>query len=774
MKKFFPVLLGLMLPLASAMADSFVDEAVSFCRSKGGDYTMADMVPEGDKYCRQVTCRRTTSDRYEIPGGAPGPEANVEATKKVCVPKSQIDGNFEPGRNQSGSQSGAQSGSQSGAQSGSQSGAQSGSQSGAQSGSQSGAQSGSQSGAQSGSQSGAQSGSQSGAQSGGNGGADGYRIICDELEVPLDIYPGDRCWNACKPRRGFLGILGPKKEGGERESCLKCLRINNPNARWKDARGGVRVQGVTVGTGRLICRREGINGSTFEHNGTTCPSGSVIVNGQVVSTGNGGNGNGGNGTIVIQGGIAAGGNGGNGGVVISGGGSGSAGLPAICQSTRRADQEACDLWIRNNARFNCSVNGNCGGVEGSVRSRYDQDCYGGNCAPGSRQQSTLSGIAEIAGAIAPPLAALGIGYFQSRAYERGQQAWAGAAAVGFEQCQISQNNYLQYTAANELPGITPEQQRQMGCNGFGLGQFAGMGGQFGGLYGAGYSPGFIGGMMGPYGGYNPYGGGGGWSGGFAGGFAGGMQGGFQGGMYQGGMYPAGGGFAQGISLAGGIAGGMYNGGMQGGFQGGMYQGGFQGGMYQGGFQGGMYQGGFQGGIYQGGFQGGIYQGGFQGGIYQGGFQGGMMYPAGGMAGGMYNGGFQGGGFQGGGFAQGVSIAGGFQGGGFQGGGFQGGYNPYGGGGIGGWGSGIGTGYGYPGAGGGYFGGAGGFGNSGALSGQTANYDAMLQQRGLAYNMGQMSQGGMGGYGAAGYGPMNLGAQLGGGFQFGGQFGGGFY
>ena len=81
MKKFFPVLLGLMLPLASAMADNFVDEAVSFCRSRGGAYTMADMAAEGDNYCRQVTCRRTTSDRFEIPAGAPGPEANVEATK---------------------------------------------------------------------------------------------------------------------------------------------------------------------------------------------------------------------------------------------------------------------------------------------------------------------------------------------------------------------------------------------------------------------------------------------------------------------------------------------------------------------------------------------------------------------------------------------------------------------------------------------------------------------------------------------------------------------
>ena len=53
---------------------------------------------------------------------------------------------------------------------------------------------------------------------------------------------------------------------------------------------------------------------------------------------------------------------------------------------------------------------------------------------------------------------------------------------------------------------------------------------------------------------------------------------------------------------------------------------------------------------------------------------------------------------------------------------------------------------------------------------------MLQQRGLAYNMGQMQSGSMGGYGAAGYSPMNMGGQLGvgGQFGFGGQIGGGFY
>lgn len=75
MKKFIPLLLGLMLPLAGAFADTFVEEAVSFCKSKGGAYTFGDMITEGNNYCRQVTCKKTTSERYEIPEGEEGPEA---------------------------------------------------------------------------------------------------------------------------------------------------------------------------------------------------------------------------------------------------------------------------------------------------------------------------------------------------------------------------------------------------------------------------------------------------------------------------------------------------------------------------------------------------------------------------------------------------------------------------------------------------------------------------------------------------------------------------
>ena len=45
MNKLIPLFLGLMLPLAGAFADdSFEREAIAFCRSKGGSYSMGSMV----------------------------------------------------------------------------------------------------------------------------------------------------------------------------------------------------------------------------------------------------------------------------------------------------------------------------------------------------------------------------------------------------------------------------------------------------------------------------------------------------------------------------------------------------------------------------------------------------------------------------------------------------------------------------------------------------------------------------------------------------------
>jgi hypothetical protein len=535
------------------------------------------------------------------------------------------------------------------------------------------------------------------------------------------------------------------KEGAERKKCRDCIEkysVENGGdlvVDWSKIPGGkpnkhtVVVGGVQVRTGEIICY-DIKTGAIVSRTGTgsVCPSGS--------STSPGG--------VVINGGTTSGSGNGNGGVVINGGGSvsgnGGLPLPSFCQTGKKRDQKKCDAWLVNNARFQCSSSGNAAGCMGTghmndVQSRYSTDCV--NCGGGGRKRDNswigdaLTGLFVSAGGVAQS-------YFNGQAYVKGQEAWAGAAAVGFEQCQIHNNNYLQYTVSQELPAVSPEQQAAMGCNGFGINQYAGMGyGGMGAWNGAGYSNGYLGGMMGPYGGYNPYGGMGGMAGGYGqGGYAGGYPGGMAGGM------------------VGGIGIGIGQGGYAGGYPGGMAGG------YAGGYPGGM-AGGYAGG-YPGGMAGGYGQGGYPGGMAGGYGQGG--YPGGGMVGGIgigigqggYPGGYGQGGYPGGGYGQGGYGQGGYPGGYGQGGYGQGGY-PGGGYGQGGWGSGTGQ--------------WGGQGNYWASS-QASNYDQMLQGQGVSYQMG-MAGGGGGyngygsGYGAAGFNPMNAGLNFNAGFNTG--FGGGW-
>ncbi len=276
--------------------------------------------------------------------------------------------------------------------------------------------------------------------------------------------------------------------------------------------------------------------------------------------------------------------------------------------------------------FRCSYTrspNECTGIEGttviSINSSSNEDCV--HC---NRRRRGGSGVADILGAVLPPLAQFGSAWLWSDAYLGANQAWAGAAATGFEQCQMMQTNHMHtmygngtnpgYFAANELPHeyIAPP-----GCNGYQLGGFAGgmgfQGNGFGGFGspwgGAGYSTGFQGGMYGPYGMYNPYGnvngmgGGIGLNIGIGGGMGGmgypGMGGGIgmNGGIGMGGMgYPGmGGGIGLNIGLGGGLGGGMGMGypGMGGGI--GVGTPGFNGGAGMGmgypGYMGGQYGGG---------------------------------------------------------------------------------------------------------------------------------------------------------------------------------------
>ena len=625
--------------------------------------------------------------------------------------------------------------------------------------------------------SGAQGGLQGGGKSSGAGGAgsaaggagngnvsvgDGEAIVCEELEGNGVIQPGGLCYKECKKKRNWYTLGITSKEGTERKSCIECLRmypsLYKLKAEYlpKDRNGKVigdrsvsLGQGVSVKTGVIICKDSKGNVVSATSTGT-CPSGTVLHNGSSA------------GTVIVSGNSGAGGRvtsgagigGGIGGSISVGGGVGSGSanggvqLPAYCNSSKQSDINKCNDWMAQNRRFLCSSSSNVsaclGGGEAEIYSRYSSaDCV--NCAASSRKQSTLSGIAEIAGAVMPGIAQLGSAYMGARAYTKSNQAWANAAEAGFEQCRLSQQDYMNYLQANELSALTPAQKAAMNCNGYSLNGFAGLGNGLGGYLGAGYSTGYLGGMLGPYGMYNPYGMGGmvggtiggivggigmtgGYTGGYvAGGYVGGMAGmtGLTGGYvgYTGGYAGLTGGYAgmtgglglvNGISLAGGIASG-YTGGYTGmtGYVAGGYAGmtgmagmtGLTGGYvgYTGGYAG--LTGGYAGmtgglGLVNGvSLAGGIASG------YTGGYTGMTGYVAGGYAQG---------GYMAGGYAQGGYMAGGYAQGGY-----MGGYNP-----------------------------------------QLTNMDQMRQQQGTMYQMQQL-QGG-----SAYYNPYNVGAGMNGQMYFG--------
>ena len=554
--------------------------------------------------------------------------------------------------------------------------------------------------------------------SGGNpsgSGAGGDILYCTTTMGNIEIHPGGQCYDACKPRRSFLGIIGRKKADLERKSCVECLMgMGYDFGDDIKKKAGVRViAGAKGGPGAVTICKDANGNIVSQTVSGGCPSGSsasggtVVIRGNTAASANGGTAASANGGVIVSGGTAANANGGAVGSV-----NGRVSIPSECikNNGKIKNTKKCQAYlsgaytISGGGRFNCASGQNAADCIGTdeynqIMARYynGADCV--NCQASGRKQSTLSGIAEIVGAIAPPLAMFGSSYFQSRAFERSNQAWAGAAAAGFEQCRLGQQdyyNYLQtahtnyqgYLNQNELPGLSPEQQQAMlatgqtNCNGYSLGGFAGLGG-----YGyGGYSNGFIAGMMGPYGAYNPYG---------VGGYPGvGLTSGLGGGYITGGGFGIPGGYP-GVGLTSGLGGGYITG------------------------------------------------GGF-------GIPGG--YPGVGLTSGLGGGYITGGGFGIPGGHPGVGLTSGLGGGFITGGGFgiNGGINgPYYPGGYpGGWGSGVGQGSYY----------------NTLLSNQAYGADAMMQQQGLGYNMGQMYGGGMYGgaggfYGASGY-PGNLGGGFG--------------
>lgn len=143
---------------------------------------------------------------------------------------------------------------------------------------------------------------------------------------------------------------------------------------------------------------------------------------------------------------------------------------------------------------------NCIHCNSNSSSRYRSSRSSGNS-----WGSILGGVAQVAGAILPPVMAYKGQKAWANAYSSSNSAWAGAAATGFEQCQLMQTNYTTNTyahiAANEYQDreVTPPD-----CNGYQLGSYAGgsYNGSIGmqGIWGgSGYSNQYMGLMQGPYG-----------------------------------------------------------------------------------------------------------------------------------------------------------------------------------------------------------------------------------------------------------------------------------
>lgn len=233
----------------------------------------------------------------------------------------------------------------------------------------------------------------------------------------------------------------------------------------------------------------------------------------------------------------------------------------------------------NNNNVNCSYEYDYDACVNNDRHRRSRSSYEDcpDCVGGTREH-WLSGLAEVVGAAAGPLAYFGSNYMWANAYLGGQQAMWGAVSNGYDQCTLQQQNYMTYLSSNQLPGLTPQDYSHLGCNNFGMNGFAGFGGGLSGNgYGgggnpwlsAGYTPGFMGGMMGPYGGMmGPYGGMSGYPSGYGPGIGGGLYGNL--GMGPFGNIGIGGGLGGGFNPYGGMNGGFNPyGGLNGGFNGGI-------------------------------------------------------------------------------------------------------------------------------------------------------------------------------------------------------------
>ncbi len=566
-----------------------------------------------------------------------------------------------------------------------------------------------------GAQGGDSSGNNGGNNGGNSGGGDDDGFYCVEAQGKF-ISKGMPCWRECK--KHWL----TRKEGFERKKCVRCL-LGHPGLYTvdvaylpKDSDGNIKgtgtinINGVSV-RGEIICYDK--NGKIVKRvsAGISCPSGSSQGN---VSTSTSGNG-----SVVINTGDVDG----DAEVSVDASVLANGNLPAWCIRRNGKIKRKClkfigggSVSVNSRCQYDRSLAGCVGDAEYNriLAQHYTgADCV--NCNANGGGQHWLSGLAEVVGAIAPPLAYFGSNALWSKQWGNAQNAWAASntasnqawssACLGQYQAYLDyQQGFQTYTQENELPGLTAEQAmnvQQPGdaqCSGANYSAYAGMnmnmgngfGGFGNGFLGAGYSPGFMSGMIGPYG-----------NGGFNGGFNAG--------------------FTNGFGQAGYVAAGFNSGYSQGGFNAGWNTGFGQAGYVAAGFNSGYSQGGFNAGWNSGYGQAGYVAAGFNSGFGQAGNNGCYSW---GCNNNSWNGG---------------------------------------------WGSGT-TPWGYQN--GGYWNGSGGWGNPQAdlaMNMQYSNMDAQFQNQGLANQFGMANQNMQygGNFGSqAGFSPFNMGGQFNAGWNLG--------
>jgi hypothetical protein len=367
MKKFVPLILGLLLPLAAFAQDGAEMDAanqtiINVCKDKGGTY-----IAFKDDKCEYMGCAYVgkngdvsyDGNNERVNGGC---SINDYRNKAKAQFKAEIDAEIARKKEQlqkelDDLERKAKDAEKIGAKGGSGSGYH---DAGSGSGSNSGSGSGSSSGNGTGNGTGNGSSNGSGSGSIGVGGSGGGAVSASTDWVFASNCAGYKpgtcttvCYNQCKEVRNWKTLFLTKVSGLDRSACRDCMLANSHIFGHLDSIVSYE-------------KERGTSRATPNTTGVTLNTGSGV-----------------GGSVGVGGSIGVGGGNGGGGIVVTGGGRN---WPEYCDSPKQSDRIACDEWMAKYSRFNCSYGSSSAACEGDIRARYDiSNCV--NCQAGSRQQS---------------------------------------------------------------------------------------------------------------------------------------------------------------------------------------------------------------------------------------------------------------------------------------------------------------------------------------------------------------------------------------------------